>query len=191
MTNCAPQKDGVNSLAGDSVPVADSLKSFGTTAAAVPSEPEFKVDNKFQQQVGDVFTSYVVLKEILVASDSSSVADKSGAVMTALNKVDLELLSGDAEDKGRQYFSSLKNLAADIHASGEIENQRRAFSELSDSLYLTIKAFGLGGKQAFYDFCPMAFNQEGAFWLSDQEPIRNPYFGDKMLTCGEVKEKLK
>jgi Cu(I)/Ag(I) efflux system membrane fusion protein len=72
-----------------------------------------------------------------------------------------------------------------------LEDQRRAFSTLSDSLYVTIKAFGLGGTEAFYDFCPMAFNEEGAFWLSDQEAIKNPYFGDKMLTCGEVKEKLK
>ena len=30
----------------------------------------------------------------------------------------------------------------------------------------------------------MAFNNEGAYWLSDAEQIRNPYFGDKMLTCG-------
>jgi Cu(I)/Ag(I) efflux system membrane fusion protein len=36
----------------------------------------------------------------------------------------------------------------------------------------------------------MAFNNEGAYWLSDSEQIRNPYFGDKMLTCGVVKEKL-
>lgn len=30
---------------------------------------------------------------------------------------------------------------------------------------------------------------EGAYWLSDQQ-IRNPYFGEKMLTCGSVEEKL-
>jgi hypothetical protein len=37
----------------------------------------------------------------------------------------------------------------------------------------------------------MARNNQGGFWLSDDEEIRNPYFGDKMLTCGSVTEKLK
>jgi hypothetical protein len=36
----------------------------------------------------------------------------------------------------------------------------------------------------------MAFNNTGGFWLSDSKTIRNPYFGDKMLTCGQVRETL-
>ena len=36
----------------------------------------------------------------------------------------------------------------------------------------------------------MAFDNQGAYWLSNAKQIRNPYFGEKMLTCGEVKEKL-
>jgi Cu(I)/Ag(I) efflux system membrane fusion protein len=36
----------------------------------------------------------------------------------------------------------------------------------------------------------MAFDNKGAYWLSDQAKIRNPYFGDKMLECGEVKDTL-
>jgi hypothetical protein len=79
----------------------------------------------------------------------------------------------------------------EIQASTDIEAQRKAFSSLSDNLYKSVKAFGLGGTEAFYDYCPMAFNNEGAYWLSDQQQIKNPYFGDKMLTCGSVKEKLK
>jgi hypothetical protein len=36
----------------------------------------------------------------------------------------------------------------------------------------------------------MAMNNEGAYWLSTSEKIRNPYFGDQMLTCGSVKDEL-
>ncbi|NJN26228.1 MAG: DUF3347 domain-containing protein [Cyclobacteriaceae bacterium] len=36
----------------------------------------------------------------------------------------------------------------------------------------------------------MAFNDEGAFWLSKEEEIYNPYFGDKMLKCGRMEEKI-
>jgi Cu(I)/Ag(I) efflux system membrane fusion protein len=78
----------------------------------------------------------------------------------------------------------------EISASADIENQRIAFSNLSNDLYKAIKAFGLSGETAYYEFCPMAFDNQGAYWLAKEEKIQNPYFGDKMLTCGSVEEKL-
>jgi hypothetical protein len=39
-------------------------------------------------------------------------------------------------------------------------------------------------------YCPMANNNEGANWLSNDKEIKNPYFGDKMLRCGSVKETI-
>jgi len=43
----------------------------------------------------------------------------------------------------------------------------------------------------YYQFCPMAIDNKGAYWLSEESDIKNPYFGDAMLTCGETKETLK
>ncbi len=37
-------------------------------------------------------------------------------------------------------------------------------------------------------YCPMAFNDKGAYWLQIEEPISNPYFGASMLRCGEIRE---
>ena len=34
----------------------------------------------------------------------------------------------------------------------------------------------------------MADNDKGADWLSKEEPIINPYFGESMLSCGEVEK---
>ncbi len=103
----------------------------------------------------------------------------------------MKLLSGAAHNDWMTYLSPIQTSLKEIEATTDIEAQRKAFSSLSDNLYKSVKAYGLGGEEAFYEFCPMAFNNEGAYWLSDQEQIRNPYFGDKMLTCGSVKEKLK
>ena len=36
----------------------------------------------------------------------------------------------------------------------------------------------------------MALDNAGAFWLSEHKEILNPYMGQAMLTCGEVKETL-
>jgi hypothetical protein len=36
----------------------------------------------------------------------------------------------------------------------------------------------------------MAFDNKGAHWLSNNPEIKNPYFGKKMLECGEVTDTL-
>ena len=36
----------------------------------------------------------------------------------------------------------------------------------------------------------MAFDNTGGYWLSNSKEVRNPYFGNSMLKCGEVKETI-
>lgn len=163
----------------------------GSTAAAEATEPQFQVDAGFQNQLAEVFTSYVNLKDAFVASDPGQIKAEASKTQQALSDVDMKKLSGAAHNDWMNYTDGIKSALIEILSSQDIEAQRKSFSALSDNLYKSIKAFGLGGKNAFYKFCPMAFNNEGAYWISEAEQIRNPYFGDKMLTCGEVKEKLK
>ena len=153
--------------------------------------PQFTVDEAFQKQLGDVFDQYVKLKDAFVESEVELVKKEASALSQSVAKVDMKLLTGAAHNDWMAFLSPIQKSLNEIQASMDLEEQRKSFSELSDNLYKSIRAFGLGGKEAFYEYCPMAFNNEGAYWLSDQEKIRNPYFGDKMLTCGMVKEKLK
>jgi len=169
----------------------NDVHSSETEAPQEASEPQFQVEEKFREQLAGVFTSYLDLKDAFVASDADETKEKAKETASALADVDMKLLSGAAHNDWMNYQAPLKTSLEEIRNSSDIESQRKAFSTVSDNLYKSIKAFGLGGKEAYYDYCPMAFNNEGAYWLSEQEKIRNPYFGDKMLTCGEVKEKLK
>ena len=59
------------------------------------------------------------------------------------------------------------------------------------AFYESIKMFGLENTTAYFQYCPMANNDKGAYWLSSKKDILNPYFGDAMLTCGETKETIK
>ena len=68
--------------------------------------------------------------------------------------------------------------------------ERAAFEKLSIALYEVVKSNG-GNEMAIYKIhCPMAFDNKGAYWLSEEKEVKNPYFGDKMLDCGEVEEEL-
>lgn len=163
----------------------------GSSAQAEAAAPTFVVDAAFQQQLAGVFTSYVTLKDAFVATDAAKVKTEAGATQATLGKVDMKLLSGAAHNDWMNFQSGLNTALQSIAATDDIEKQREAFSVLSDNLYKSIKAYGLGGVNAYYEFCPMAFDNQGGYWLSNEEKIRNPYFGDKMMTCGVVKEKLK
>ncbi|HEX6224013.1 MAG TPA: DUF3347 domain-containing protein [Chryseolinea sp.] len=154
------------------------------------SAPQFEVNDDFQQQLSKVFASYVSLKEALVASDAGKVKSEASNTSQAVAGVDMKLLSGPAHNDWMSFLGPIQSSLKEIEYGQDIEAQRKAFSTLSENLYKSIKAFGLGGTEVFYDYCPMAFDNEGAYWLSDQTVIRNPYFGDAMLTCGVVKEKL-
>jgi Protein of unknown function (DUF3347) len=168
----------------------ESMHAATEEAPPQASAPQFQVDAAFQQQLSGVFTTYVSLKDAFVATDAAQVKSVAAKTQESLKKVDMMLLTGVAHNDWMTYSGGLEASLKEIQASDDIEAQRNSFSKLSDNMYKSIKAYGLGGATAYYEFCPMAFNNEGGYWLSDVAEIRNPYFGDKMLKCGSVQEKL-
>lgn len=179
-----------NESAADTAHHHDTAHAVAATPAKA-NKPQFNVDTAFQQQLAAVFSAYVQLKEAFVSSDATQVGAEATKTTTALGAVDIGLLSGAAHNDWMAYLAPMQSSLESIQASSDIEAQRKAFSTLSDNLYKSVKAFGLGGAQAYYVFCPMAFDNEGGYWLSDQQQIRNPYFGSSMLTCGQVEETLR
>ncbi|MDP3446064.1 MAG: efflux RND transporter periplasmic adaptor subunit, partial [Ignavibacteria bacterium] len=62
---------------------------------------------------------------------------------------------------------------------------------LSNQIIETVETFELKIQTVYIAYCPMALGDKGAYWLSEIEEINNPYFGDIMLRCGEVKKEIK
>jgi hypothetical protein len=87
--------------------------------------------------------------------------------------------------------SVLATLASKIAAAADIEAQRTLLSDLSNDFIARVKSSGLSSGEVYVEYCPMAMNDKGAYWLSNQKDIKNPYYGESMLTCGEVKETIK
>jgi hypothetical protein len=81
-----------------------------------------------------------------------------------------------------------KTHALAISKSQDVDDQREAFEGLSTSMIALTKA--TKPAKAYVQFCPMAGGGKGASWLSDKREVRNPYYGDKMLKCGSVKEEI-
>lgn len=103
-------------------------------------------------------------------------------------------LASNALEAGARQVSGGGSLAASaskIITASSIEMQRAHFSTLSNEMAALIKSYGMKTGEIYLDYCPMALNNQGAYWLSSNKEIRNPYFGEAMRTCGEVKETVK
>lgn len=143
---------------------------------------------KFQEQLNELFVSSLNLKDAFVDSDVSKVLASAAEVKSSVAKVDLTLLKDESLMDWMGFMKKLNESLDMIANSEDIAVQRKSFALFSDALYKSIKTLGIGGRPAYYDYCPMADNNKGAYWLSNEKEIKNPYFGESMLTCGSVKE---
>ncbi len=182
-------KKGVNPMAGH-----HSGNNMMTTTSSSPElsvAQSFSVDPKFTQQLRTLLEPYLKIKDALVASDTKLASAQANEFNIALEKVDMSLLQGDIHMKWMENLKGMNGASKLILASKDIRIQRASFYKLTNELYTSIKTFGVQGLHAYYQYCSMAFDNKGAYWISHEKEISNPYFGEQMLRCGETKEDLK
>ena len=147
-----------------------------------------KVSVDFQNQLKTAFNDYLDVKNALVKDDSKKVAYDARKLLNNLNLIDMTLLKdNNAHNHWMKLEKELKSSTKSIAETSDIKEQRNHFKHLSSHLGSAIQLFGVNEK-VYNQFCPMADNNKGAYWLSKEEKVLNPYFGDAMLTCGEVKQ---
>lgn len=123
----------------------------------------------------EVTEAYLALKDAFVATDAAKAAEVAKKLEEAFHNSNLH---SEAE------------IAKSISQTDNVEEQRKIFKKLSERVYQLASEDKLAFNTLYKQYCPMAFNNTGAYWLSDSKAIRNPYFGDKMLKCGKVEETL-
>ena len=149
------------------------------------SNERMKVSAKFQTQLKSVFEAYISLKDALIKGDFKTAKQYSNTMKINLSKVDMKLLKGDAHNDWMTISKSLAGFTRQFENASEIKGQRSIFKPLSEQLILAIEKYGIN-QEVYAQFCPMADNDKGGYWLSVEDKILNPYFGDQMLGCGEV-----
>jgi Cu(I)/Ag(I) efflux system membrane fusion protein len=171
----------------------DSPSGAGDMAQNGPSNSEqvFEVGEEFRNQLKAVFEAYLPLKDALVGTDMAIAKKAAHKMLEEVEKVDRSLVKEDAHQAWMKDQVVFMDNIALIIDKNDIEIIRKYFSPLSDQLYHSLKRFQVNGINAYRQYCPMAFDFKGGFWLSSQAEIRNPYFGDAMLTCGAIKEEIK
>ena len=100
-------------------------------------------------------------------------------VQEALAADNFEDAKTQLEEFARVTDSATQALALRALEAGDIETMRAGFKPLSEAL--VARELPQGFARAY---CPMYDN--GAPWVQRDGPVRNPYYGAVMLTCGVV-----
>jgi len=145
-----------------------------------------KVSKDFQNQLKTALTDYLALKDAFASDDNKTAQKTAAALLKSMSKIDMKLLTNmEAHNHWMTVSKEVIASATSIVKISDIATQRNHFKHLSAHFIKAIKLFGVNQK-IFEQFCPMADNNNGAYWLSFDEKIKNPYLGSSMLKCGNT-----
>ncbi|MFV8836781.1 DUF3347 domain-containing protein [Salinimicrobium soli] len=145
----------------------------------------------FQQQLDRLVQTYLQLKDALVVGDMDASNNLSREFKEQVEKTSPEDLTGEAKIFWEEKQSFLRKHAQLNLEAEDLAGRRENFIYLSQAMIKTVSAFGLQNKKIYVDYCPMANSNKGAYWLSGDPAIKNPYYGEAMLTCGEIVTELR
>jgi hypothetical protein len=153
--------------------VALMMAACGKTEKAASEEQAQTTATETNEALANVMTGYFEVKDALVGDDATKAKEAAAALSTVT----------------ADYADELNESLQVISTTDDIEAQRVAFESLSMNLYEIAKGGG-AGLTIYKQYCPMAFDDKGAFWLSSEKQVLNPYFGASMLRCGKVQEEI-
>jgi len=151
----------------------------------VAAKVEMSLPESFQLALQPLLQDYLQLKDDLVDSDATSAMQAAKKASAKISNID----TAELDKMLTSHFKVIQDKFRAISASEDIEAQRENFIALSQNMIALVSNFD-EIEEIYIQRCPMANNNKGATWLSRNKEIRNPYFGEQMLGCGETIQSL-
>jgi hypothetical protein len=150
--------------------------------------------SSFTQSFSELIAAYIGLKDALVASDTAKASAAALKLAVASDSLKINEIQGDTGNVIKPtaviYSSTITTSAKGLAGESSIAEMRKEFEMIADNLWQLTRVVRYDGQKLFWHHCPMAFDNRGAYWISNERQIRNPYFGDAMLECGKVADSL-
>ncbi|MGZ0014664.1 efflux RND transporter periplasmic adaptor subunit [Yeosuana sp. AK3] len=149
------------------------------------------VSQKAKNALKPLFTEYLSMKDALT-NDNLENAKKAGStILKTVDGLNMSLFTGESHNVWMGLSSDLKNVLQHVQHYKTLEEIRKAFQQVSNIMIGLEMSFNPNEEALFVIHCPMANNNKGADWLSTSKEVKNPYYGQSMLTCGEVTKEIK
>lgn len=134
----------------------------------------------FDKAMGPVVAEYETIHKALSGDSTKGVARAAKKIAKLVAKVDPKSVQGKHAAHYKHLPMKIRAAATKLSKAKGIAKQRAAFMELSRPLAMWATMSKPAGINVV--FCSMA---KGS-WLQRDKKIANPYYGAKMLRCGEV-----
>ncbi|MEQ1625517.1 MAG: DUF3347 domain-containing protein [Sediminibacterium sp.] len=146
----------------------------------------------FNQSFEQLLTAYLQLKDQLVAEKDSGIAQSTRALVLASDSLKLSELQADSilVQTAFSYSDGISSEAQGLLGENNLLSKRRSFQMISDQLYDLIKTVQYQQKPLYRFYCNNAFEDQGAYWISDQSRLTNPYQPNLKPLCGEIKDTI-
>lgn len=154
------------------------------------SSEQIDISDEAKSEFNSLYAKYFEFKDALTEDDFQSAKAKAKELKIVFGEIDMKAFQDDAHEKWMSYHGKMKKIVEHIHHHNNIDDLRKNFIALSDWMIQVTETFSPISETLYLQHCPMADNDKGADWLSKEEEIVNPYFGESMLRCGEVTKKI-
>jgi len=148
----------------------------------------------FNQSFALLLNAYFGLKDALVAGDTSKASAAALSLSTASDSLKVNEIKGDStgviKETALNFTGTIKSSAQALAAEKDIKAKRKEFEMIADAMWSLTRTVRYDGQKVYWQYCPMAFNNKGAYWMSNEKEIKNPYFGSEMPNCGSVEDSL-
>lgn len=148
---------------------------------SIASEPKREHLSKAAQAAMAAGVAAYLPWQVALRSDHADEASEAARALASALAVDGRL----------KPLAVVRSAAAAAADATDIEEQRVHFKTASDVLIALIKEQGNFAEPLGLYYCPMAFDDTGAYWLQSMgSKLLNPYFGSSMLRCGNIVREL-
>jgi hypothetical protein len=131
-----------------------------------------------------VINSYLDIKNALVADDAATAQAKARTMVVALSTIPAKEMNAAQRKVWAEYLNKLTVDSRQISEQNKIDKKRERFATLSSNFMVVLKAFNINKTNLYKQYCPM----KNSYWLSEASAVKNPYYGNSMLTCGTTQE---
>ena len=121
-------------------------------------------DKGQNEQMDTIVAGYLQVKDALVQTNAEAAGEAAKTLAS---------LAGDLEGDG---WSDINKVANELAKQTDVRRQREQFQQLSETMYSLVKETGSSGASLYRQYCPMAFDNAGAYWLAGEKVLFSFFF---------------
>jgi len=142
--------------------------------------PVFAGTEKFDEQMQPILAEYLKIADSLASDKTAGVVDAAKKIEGLAESISPSLVTGEHASHYASIPEKISVAAKKMIMAEDIESLRTAFVDLSKPMVMWASMSKPSGINVIY--CPM----KPGSWLQKGATVRNPYYGAKMLSCGEI-----